>query len=527
MSELQEIDPTEHDNVIPLYSMCAARVDEWEALYKTERVRRRRMGVFRRAQFGHRAGFRPGPEAFRVATRLEAARRRDVARAEFNRVTRPGDQFDGGELVNAEYNPEFMPGIARGRSGRLGKLQEYSTDAVFGEGRDNVYQALVSGYMTVEPSKRVPKEQRELAAEQAAAIAANVDEVVTNQIKLEFIDGCFNTGFSLWERVLKPEGGLSELAYVRSDALDEWIVNDQETKLLAAKFDTGEHSFTLDAQNIALYSHMRTGMNLEGIAQVRRVATLIEMKRTLLNIMMFAHEVHGLGAKIIEQDPMAPNASGNNDQGEKIVNIFKNMSWKDATAVQLAPGKTFRWYAPANGLPNFEPFIRWLDEQIAMPASAEGNLIGFQDYGSKALAESKDANHVKSAHHYGLLLAGFINEEVIPFIAESMFGEATVYPLPKARFSTSQEARDPERYKRWASYVGSGMLHWTLRDENQLRALEGLEPITQEEWDGAVASTPEELDEAEDAPQDGAAALLAEAKERGAAALNDAMSRAA
>jgi hypothetical protein len=386
-----------------------------------------------------------------------------------------GDEFQQGKITNIDANPDFKPVVARGTRGSLGTFQKHSLDPTFSEGKDKVWEGLISGYFSLELEEEL--RGNPMAEMQAAAVQENLEELLTPEFKLEWLTGVFETGTALWEPIDDVSGFIRALEYVRSDAIDQWVQDEEERVLIAIDCKTKTREFTLAAEHAILYSHRRVGTNYDGRPQIREVAVMIVMKWLFLRLAGLAGEVHGLGIKTIEKDKDIT------DTGTKVVEAFSKMAAEDNPVFELGAGRKFNWHSPNNGQPDFIPIINLLDQQITKKTSSSGTLLGFGDYGSKALAETKDDEATQTVHHYGLLFCDFVNRAIIARIRRNR----PSMPKMKLRFRTSNEATDPERHKRLVAYRGGDMLTWGPADEARLRADEGL-PALEVEAEGPQAA---------------------------------------
>lgn len=442
--------------------------------------------------------FIEGPLVHHTATELQREQAGLAADVHTERISIPGERFVEGQLVNVETNAKFKPARARGRQGEVGLLSDLAQYPVFKEGRDNVHEAMVSGFFAVKPADGSDDETKA----QHQQVAADLRKLLNSKLYLEFLEGCFENGFSLWEIIDSADGSVASLAYVRANTVEEWIVDDKQRTHLATDCDNGETPFTLPAEHTLLYSHKRTGMNLEGVADVRSVAVLIQMARTFMRLTGFAGEAHGLGIKTLEEDKDGAPAS--KDKTTKMVQMMGKVSAKENPVIKLAPGVHFKWHSPSSGMPNFIPIIEYLDKLISLAATSSGALIGFQDYGSKALAETKDTDKLRSARFYALLFCELLNDNIIPRIMANRFGD-DAREMPALEFRTSMEVKDIGRYKRLMTYVAAKMLTWDRTLENELRKDENLPLLGDDQEAAAEASDqPEPADPDADAKESAA-----------------------
>lgn len=393
-----------------------------------------------------------------------------------SRASTTGDKFTSGRIQNIDANPDYVPVKARGTKASLGVYQRLSTDPTFSEGKDKAWEALVSGFLVVQPQdKRDPA-----AIEQAAEINANMRKLLTPQVKYEWVTGAFDTGFSPWEIIDNVDGTIQELAYIRPDVVDSWVMDESETYLTSIHCETSDSKFDVPAEHLALYSHRQRGNNWDGVPQVREPAVFIEMKWMFLRLMGLAGEVHGLGIKTIERDAEVNQADGSSS----VVDAFSNVNAEDNPVIELGPGRRFVWHSPSSGMPDFISIIELLDNQITKKTSTSGTHITSAENGSNALAETKGDETSKTGYHYGLLFADFVQRCLVTRLQRNRFG-AAARPMT-ITYRLTNDWKDPERYKRLMAFVTSGMLNWSPTDEAMLREAEGLPDLAPD----AVAAQP-------------------------------------
>jgi len=384
-----------------------------------------------------------------------------------NQVSVTGDRFQRGQIQNLDENPEFRPVVTRGSKGRTGLYQRLAKDPTFSEGKDKAWEAMVSGFVHIKATDKTDP----VAVSQAAIIEENIQRVVTNQVKLEWMTGAFDTGFALWELIDAPDGSLSALASVRSDTVMEWILDESERALVAIGCETANAKYELLAEHVWLYSHRRTGNNFDGWPQQREVAVFIEMKWMLVRLSGLSAEVHGLGLKTIEKDSEINQAGS----AEAIVDALQNMAAEDIPILELSPGRRLKWHTPGSGMPDFLGLLEYIDNQITKKTSTSGTHLTYNDHGSRALADNKDQETSKTGYHYGLLFVESLHRSVVQRLGRNLFGEN--FREVQTLFRLYNEQNDPERYKRLMVYKQAGLLTWTSEDEDGLRESEGLAPL--------------------------------------------------
>ena len=65
--------------------------------------------------------------------------------------------------------------------------------------------------------------------------------------------------------------------------------------------------------------------------------------------------------------------------------------------------------APGTQLADYQSFLRYCDEQILLPVSSEGALLGLNQLGAYNLGELKDSQQTRVAIHIAQLIADAVN----------------------------------------------------------------------------------------------------------------------
>lgn len=379
------------------------------------------------------------------------------------RVSNPGEHMPDGRIENVEHVSQFRPLMARGYYGQLGLFRKLGRDPVVNEGKDGVCEGLTSGFWRWEGGD--PELRRNLAGD--------VEPLITEQLIREFASAVFEDGCATWEILDALDGGVREIAPINANTIDRWITDPSMSVLQRVRFNDGRRHYEIPIEHLMLYSHHRTGANFGGVPQMRPCAGFVEMKQGFLQLTGLAGESHGLGIKIIEKTD--PELAANAKEGARIVELFSAITAADNPVIELSAGRTFKWHSPTSTLPNFIPILEYLDQQIALPVSASGTLIGFQQTGSYALADVEDTKTLRTTTNAGHLFARLLQRNVVARIARNKYG--VTRNVPTISYAAQREAKDPNRPARLVSYVGGGLLTWTREDEERLRAEEGLEPL--------------------------------------------------
>ena len=133
------------------------------------------------------------------------------------------------------------------------------------------------------------------------------------------------------------------------------------------------------------------GLDFEGLSPLRTAAPYIRAKQLLLQLQMSAQEKYASPIIWIEDE------QGDTSDAERFVSIWDSLSATDFACITGRKGQKATILHPSSSMPDYEPKLRYLDEQILLPLSSEGALIGTQDHGSYALSEVKDSQHMRVA----------------------------------------------------------------------------------------------------------------------------------
>lgn len=410
------------------------------------------------------------PEEFRVALRSA----QDLSLSAEERGY-PGTFYvDGKPSSTKDLSPDFA-WYARGTRGNPGVYwQTYISDPLVKSSVDGIHEGLVSGSWDV--LAHPESADHDACVEQAAYLVKNLLSPASwKEFLRGWVYGDRVYGFSLWEIVDQPDGGIARLAYRRPGTVKKWVFDETGRDWVGCEFgyEGGRPDVFIERENLLLYT---TGidLDLEGVSALRPVVRWIEIKQLITQIETSAAESHGNGYRVVEATTDFFDAS----DMERLVEVIHAASAAD-NPVFAFPGYKMDWISPNGKLPDFESLRRYCDEQISLALQATGSLVGLGRTGTYNLAEVKDQQEqVRRTLYYGTAVCDLINEYIIPRIVENRWGiQQDHYPV--LTFTLGQEADDPDRLNKIISAVQAGVITLTPDDVNKIRMELGLDPVAE------------------------------------------------
>lgn len=291
----------------------------------------------------------------------------------------------------------------------------------------------------------------------------------------------FYNGFAIFEEVFDPHRGrLKKLAFRFSKQVAAWVLDSHQRDLVAVEMlDDFARRYLLPSWASLLINVNAVGNDYEGISPLRPIVKLHLIKDLFTRLIGLAGEKYGIGIFVISQeDYQAPTADS--DEAKLFSKIYQQLAAEDTALIELPDGKRFEVVSPDGMMPDFEPIIRYLDEQMSLALQGEGNLLGMKG-GSRALAEVADARMIRSVPAYAKIICDAINgSSDTPYQGTLRKLERLIFGAPEdgawceLRFSLDRAGRDDEWFNRLKSAKEAKMIRWTLKDELELRRELGL-----------------------------------------------------
>ncbi len=307
-----------------------------------------------------------------------------------------GTYYIRGRRTHTGDHPEYdRPIVARGLGSDLGVLEElYKTSPQYRRAVLTIAQGVETAIWNVSACKTCPDNLADFHEVQRAFVQKTYDalEGGFRSFLHEAVRGLLVAGFAVFQRVDREDGSVRKLAYRRSNTISRWILNEHETDLLAVEFRDAHGSYyVVPAEHLLIISFDAVGLDFEGLSPLRTAAPYIRAKQLLLQLQMSAQEKYASPIIWIEDE------QGDTSDAERFVSIWDSLSATDFACITGRKGQKATILHPSSSMPDYEPKLRYLDEQILLPLSSEGALIGTQDHGSYALSEVKDSQHMRVA----------------------------------------------------------------------------------------------------------------------------------
>lgn len=296
------------------------------------------------------------------------------------------------------------------------------------------------------------------------------------------------SGFVLFEEVFTLDGlTLDKLAFRPPKQVLEWVLDADGRALVAVRLSRGGAAYGSDyylpASATLVISVNAIGDDHEGISPLRPIVKYSLAKDLLSRLEALAAEKWGRGVFVLSQEAGSPAAD--EDETSLFARIVDALSSEDGAIIELPDGKKFELISPQGVMPDFTALKRYCDEQIAMALQGEGNLLGMQGNGSRALAEVADNRALRAAPAYAKLICDAING------SKDTPWQGTLRKLQRLRHGAPEDGRWCElrysldrngRDSTWFGQVGTarqtGLLgEWTDDDIGQMRKELQLAPL--------------------------------------------------
>lgn len=249
-------------------------------------------------------------------------------------------------------------------------------------------------------------------------------------------------GFAVFVRVDSEDGGLKRLAPRRPNTVRRWV-HDERGQLAGVEFVSQDrHHYMIEAKNLVVITLQDQGGDYEGLSPTRPAAPWVRAKQ--LGSQLWVAGLEKWGSPVITiEDPEGPRSTGDSLQ---VVDLFDQASAEEFPVVKLGAGQKASILSPGSQLAEYEAFLRYCDEQILLPFSGEGALVGMTSHGARNLAEVKDSQHLRVAVHMAERIVEAINGDrwtahngVTRHITNLLLGVDHPYAYPEAVYALGDE----------------------------------------------------------------------------------------
>lgn len=293
------------------------------------------------------------------------------------------------------------------------------------------------------------------------------------------------SGFVTFEEVFNLDTiTLDKLAFRHPKQVVSWIMDADGRELVAVKMARSNSygaDFFIPANALLLVNINAIGDDFEGMSQLRQVVKYHLTKDMFSRLEALAGEKYGTPIFLMSQDGDKAADSGETDL---FAEVFDALAAEDMAIIQLPDGMKFEMISPAGLMPSFTEAKRYCDEQISLALQGEGNLLGMQGNGSRALAEVADNRAMRAAPAYAQVICDAINgsrgtpyQGTLRKLERLRYGEPVDGQWCKLKFALNRNGRDSDWLQQIASSVETGLVELLPEDVDMLRAELGLVPM--------------------------------------------------
>lgn len=341
------------------------------------------------------------------------------------------------QRATADYD---HPWTARGLGVDLGVLEHlHRTDGLLQKTVSEIVAHATAGAWRVDPADNTPADgliarhvQRQLFG-----IAGGWSNFIAQAVRSMAV-----AGFAVFVRVDSEDGSLKRLAPRRPNTVRRWV-HDDKGRLAGVEFVARDrYHYMIEAKNLVVITLQDQGGDYEGLSPTRPAAPWVRAKQLGAQLWIAGLEKWGSPVITIE-DQEGPRSTGD---ALEVVDLFDQASSEEFPVIKLGAGQRASILSPGQQLAQYEEFLRYCDEQILMPFSGEGALVGMTSHGARNLAEVKDAQHLRVAVHMAERIVSAINGDrwtahngVTRHITETLLGVDHPYPYPEAVYALGDE----------------------------------------------------------------------------------------
>lgn len=322
----------------------------------------------------------------------------------------PGTKYQWGVRHVQRAHPEFdRSWVARGTGFDHGKFHELFTKSVqYQRAVNSILYSVKGALWQVRTPKTHPNP--ELADIFTEAIHRNLFEELeggfADVLGQAVVSLCVNH-FAIFEIVDSIDGSLRKLAFRRPNTVHRWILNDQETELLGVEFTrTDGTQHFVDARHLLLVCWQKYGMDFEGLGPMRSAAPWILAKHLAGQIWLAGMEKYGTDIVVVER---AQGSAASANQTAEYQNIWEYFSAEDFPLITLQPGDKATRLGVSGSSFDYEAAIRYFDEQILMPLSADSALVGLNRVGAYNVLQGKESEREAVAVYLAAQICDAIN----------------------------------------------------------------------------------------------------------------------
>jgi|AKVG01.1.fsa_nt_gi hypothetical protein len=373
----------------------------------------------------------------------------------------PGTRFYNDEIAIEPTN-KYRPYLARGSYGNPRLYEEYYRgEPLILDSVQSYTELLVAGTWEIHKPDSVPEDRADEVQEHVDFYNSKLRNIAGGWNRfVEHAASFLVFGFSPFE-IVWAEDEVSgrvyprKLAFREQNTVEDWILDDRASELLAVQFATGGDSpdyYTLPATGGDVTDRRflncnlnARGNNFEGIPPIRPAIHWIKMKRILAQIAGIAAEKYGVPITQIRSDPAYSDgimgAPSDDDRRSDLRKVYQSMRAAEAPTIEMPDGLMAEILGPPGTMPDLLDLIRYCDQMITSAFSNEGALLGLQSMvGSYALGEQKERDFLRSAPYYARRIAEAINETILKPLGRKYLGDLPEYPCLRYRVDGLKDA---------------------------------------------------------------------------------------
>lgn len=361
----------------------------------------------------------------------------------------PGTPWATG-IVQIEQNGELEPWTARGLAHDTGVFADLRNTPIVEQSLMRPVRAIAAMDWRVVPKPLKPWDDATTAEKHFRLIEAVVERWGQYEIT-RYVEELLLTvppeGFCLWEKVWTKDTlnigygfktyRVPEIPSIRLPNSVEYWVTDSKERLQSVIFRydhvtsfSGEQSparVMIPRYRLIHIANRQLGSNYEGRSALRACYSQILMLRALQQLQMLASEINGLGDMVVTLPPRMSNTDKQALQ-QHLANVVARL----VPYTILPNGTSFTRTSPNSTLPDFDPQIRALKEDIALALDNTGELIGLMhSAGSFALKETASEEAASSLDYIArVLVSGPLESQLFREILELNFPNDPVYYVP-------------------------------------------------------------------------------------------------
>lgn len=311
-----------------------------------------------------------------------------------------GTPFRNGLRWRERQTAEFdEPWIARGIRTDFGRLEQLArTSPQWSRVLEVTDQLLLNAQLLTQQHPEASKRYPALAP----LIEACCDTVTRSNAQMRggllglMRESCYSlltAGFSVHVLVDRLDGLLDRAAFRRSNTVARWLLDADERELLGVEFtDANGGYYAEPMEHLLIASWRPVGNDLEGVPPLRTAAPFIVAKQMILQLWFARFKKYAVPVIAIESGEVSDTKDD-----ERLVSLWDAFEADDYPVLTLKRGQKVVPIDLGGTPSDFESALRYCDEQILMPLSSEGALLGLNNRGAFNLGEIKDQGEIGQA----------------------------------------------------------------------------------------------------------------------------------